>query len=66
MSSDAVSDLNRQNSSMSCSSSSAFTAARVIMGFEGTEKTNKNCQCKKERWTDAYMEKVFINTFVAK
>jgi len=53
MSSEAVSDLNRQNSSISCSSSSAFTAARVIMGFEGTEKTNKNSQCKKERQAEA-------------
>jgi len=49
---------------MSCSSSSAFTAARVIMGFEGTEKTDKNFQCKKERLTND-MEKVFI-TCVAK
>ena len=36
-----MSDLNTLNSSINCSSSAAFTAARVIMGFVGTEEQQK-------------------------
>ena len=51
MSSDAVLDLNRLNSSINCSNSDEFTAARVIIGFVGTVEIKRQNTVKMNNQT---------------
>ena len=51
MSSDAVLDLNRLNSSINCSNSDEFTAARVIIGFVGTVENKRQNTVKMNNQT---------------
>ena len=51
MSSDAVLDLNRLNSSINCSNSDEFTAARVIIGFVGTVENKRQNTVKMNNKT---------------
>lgn len=58
MSSDAVLDLNRLNSSINCSNSDEFTAARVIIGFVGTVDNKRQNTAEMNNQTMVYRRNV--------